>query len=118
MQHNTQIDYRQELMREIAVLPDNVLPQLLKLVHLFAERSGLQSPKSGVRSHPENRGTSAMLGRGRTEQVSQIAQQALLLAEERKHWSREQHLNRLLEVAEEMRQEANEKTDGLENTNL
>ena len=106
MQNNIQTDYRQELMQEIAVLPDNVLPQLLELVHLFAEKSGLRSPKSDERSYPENRGISATLGRNRTKQVSQIAQQAFLLAEERKHWSRERHLNRLIEVAEELRLEA------------
>lgn len=80
-------DIRQALVKEVEALPDEVLPKVYKLIKLFSNR--------------------------RVE-VAEVIRRAQQIAGERREWSREQHLTRLLEVAEELRQEALRKGTGIE----
>ncbi len=73
------MDYKQAILREIETLPAEMLPQIHRLLHDVRERR---------------------------LSVQQILARAGEIADERKAWTREQHIKRLLEVADEIRQEA------------
>ena len=73
------MDYKQAIIQEIEQLPAQMLPQIHRLLHDFREQK---------------------------LSVQQVLARADALAAERKAWTREQHVERLLEVAEELRQEA------------
>jgi hypothetical protein len=81
------IDYRKKIIKEIETLPEDVLPEVYKLIHLLGERK------------------SAAL---------EISQKAQKLADERKDWTRQQHIDRLLQIAAQIRQEAIEKGVAIE----
>jgi hypothetical protein len=80
-------DIRQALIKEVEALPDDVLPKVYKLVKLVSDRQ---------------------------VEVAEVIRRAQRIAEGRKDWSREQHLARLLEVADELRQEALQKGIGVD----
>lgn len=73
------IDYRKKIIKEIEALPEDVLPEVYKLIRLLGERRSI---------------------------ALEILQKAQKLADERKDWSRQQHIDQLLQVATEIRQEA------------
>jgi hypothetical protein len=73
------MDYKQAILKEIETLPAEMLPQIHRLLHDVREQR---------------------------LSVQQILARADQIAAERKAWTREQHVKRLLEVAEEIRQEA------------
>lgn len=73
------MDYKQAILKEIDTLPAEMLPQIHRLLHDVRERRF---------------------------SVEQILTRADEIADERKAWTREQHVKRLLELAEELRQEA------------
>jgi len=73
------MDYKQAIIQEIDTLPDELLPQIHRLFRDFhAQRLSVQH----------------------------VLARAEAIANERKAWTRAQHFQRLLEVAEELRQEA------------
>jgi tRNA A37 N6-isopentenylltransferase MiaA len=73
------MDYKQAIIREIDTLPAELLPQIHRLLHDFQEQK---------------------------LSVYQVLARADAIAAERKTWTRQQHIQRLLEIAEELRQEA------------
>jgi hypothetical protein len=73
------MDYKQAILKEIETLPAEMLPQIHRLLHDVREQR---------------------------LSVQQILARADEIAAERKAWTREQHIKRLLEVAEEIRREA------------
>jgi len=73
------MDYKQAIMQEIATLPNELLPQIHRLFRDFHEQR---------------------------LSVQNVLARAEAIANDRKAWTREQHIQRLLEVAEELRQEA------------
>lgn len=73
------MDYKQAILKEIETLPAEMLPQIHRLLHDVREQR---------------------------LSVQQILARAGEIAAERKAWTREQHIKRLLDVAEEIRQEA------------
>ena len=75
------VDYRDKLVEEIRSMPDEILPQVLVLIRQL----------------------------NRKREVAQIVRQAERLAVQRKHWTREQHIDYLFKVIGEMQQEAIEK---------
>ncbi|MCD6336157.1 MAG: hypothetical protein J7M27_12675 [Candidatus Latescibacteria bacterium] len=75
------VDYRDKLAEEIRSMPDEILPQVLSLIRQL----------------------------NRKRKVAQIVRQAERLAVQRKHWTREQRIDHLFKVIEEMQQEAMEK---------
>ena len=72
------VDYRDKLVEEIRSMPDEILPQVLVLIQQL----------------------------NRKEKVAQIVRRAERLAAQRKHWTREQHVDCLLKVMGEIQQEA------------
>ena len=75
------VDYRDKLVEEIRSMPDEILPQVLVLIQQL----------------------------NRKGKVAQIVRKAEQLAAQRKHWTREQHIDHLLKVMEEIQREAVEK---------
>ena len=75
------VDYRNKLAEEIRSMPDEALPQVLTVIRRLS----------------------------RKEKVAQIVRRAEKLASQRKHWSREQHIDHLLKVTGEIQREAAEK---------
>jgi len=73
------MDYKQAIIHEIDTLPDELLPQIHRLFRDFHEQRF---------------------------SVQHVLARAEAIANERKAWTREQHFQRLLEVADELRQEA------------
>ena len=73
------MDYKQAILQEIDTLPSELLPQIHRLFNDF---------------------------RKQRLSVHHVLARAEAIAAERKAWTREQHVHRLLEVAEELRQEA------------
>jgi len=73
------MDYRQAILKEIETLPAELLPDIHRLLHDIRQQ---KIP------------------------LEQILARANAIAAERKSWTREQHINRLLEVAEGLRSEA------------
>jgi hypothetical protein len=73
------MDNKQAILQEINTLPAELLPQIHRLLHDLREQKF---------------------------SVQQVLDRADAIAAERKHWTREQHVQRLLEVADELRQEA------------
>ncbi|MGH7496109.1 MAG: hypothetical protein ACREOO_27465 [bacterium] len=73
------MDYKQAIMREIDTLPVELLPQIHRLLNDFREQK---------------------------LSIEQVLAHAESIAADRKSWTREQHVKRLLEVAEELRREA------------
>ncbi len=73
------MDYKHAIIQEIDTLPDELLPQIHRLFRDFYEQRF---------------------------SVQHVLARAEAIANERKAWTREQHIQRLLEVAEELRQEA------------
>lgn len=72
-------DYRQEIEKELKSLPEELLPKIYELIRLMSDKR---------------------------LKVSQIVQQAHKIAQNRKDWSRQQQIDELLKVAEQIRQEA------------
>jgi len=73
------MNYKQAIIQEIDSIPVEFLPQIHRLLHDFQEQR---------------------------LSVQEVLARAEAIAAERKTWTREQHIERLLEVAEELRQEA------------
>ncbi len=73
------MDYKQAIMQEIDTLPSELLPQIHRLLNDF---------------------------RKQRLSVQHVLARAEAIAAERKAWTREQHIQRLLEVAKELREEA------------
>ncbi len=73
------MDYRQAIIKEIDTLPVELLPQIHRLFYDFREHK---------------------------LSVQQVLARAETIAAERKTWTHAQHVERLLEVADELRQEA------------
>jgi hypothetical protein len=73
------MDYKQAILQEINALPAELLPPIHRLLNDFRKQS---------------------------LSVQHVLARAEAIAAERKAWTREQHIQRLLEVAEELRQEA------------
>ena len=75
------MEYREKLVEEIRSMPDEILPQVLILIQQLNQKG----------------------------EIDQIVRKAERLAAQRKSWSREQHIDHLLEVIEGIQQEAVEK---------
>ena len=73
------MDYRQAIIQEIDTIPVELLPQIHRLFHDFREQK---------------------------LSVQHVLARADEIAAKRKAWTREQHVQRLLEIAEELRREA------------
>ena len=80
-------DIRKALIKEVEALPDDALPKVYKLVKLVSDRQ---------------------------VEVAEVIRRAQRIAEERRDWNRDQHLSRLIEVAEELRREAVQKGVGID----
>ena len=81
------MNYKQAIIQEIDKLPPELLPQIHRLLHAFREQK---------------------------LSVQQVLARADAIAAERKNWTREQHVQRLLKVADELRQEAMAKGAGID----
>lgn len=75
-------DYRQALIEEVKSLPEEILPKVYELIRLINDKC---------------------------LKVSQIVQQAYKITQNRKDWSQQQHIDELLKVAKQIRQEATKK---------
>lgn len=73
------MNYKQAILQELDKLPAELLPQIHHLLHDFREQKF---------------------------SIQQVLARAEAIAAERKTWTRAQHVRRLLEVADELRQEA------------
>jgi hypothetical protein len=71
--------YRQAIIEEVKSLPEELLPKVYELIKLINDKRF---------------------------KVSRIVQQAHKITQERKDWTRQQHIDELLKVAKRIRQEA------------
>ncbi|MFQ6092645.1 MAG: hypothetical protein ACE5OR_08190 [bacterium] len=81
------MDYKQEIIKEIEGMPKEMLPRVHRLVHLLNYKR---------------------------EKLEEVLREAEKLKTERANWTDEQYIDRLLQVLEDLRQEAIEKGVAIE----
>jgi hypothetical protein len=92
---NARSELEKKILDEIHQIPEAWLPKLLEVIMFLKKNNIAAIPQSGEQVSAEIH-----------TQVDEIIARAKELAQERKHWSREQHFEELFKVMAEIRQDA------------